>query len=453
MPEHRKKTRRTPPPSYIDTPQKRKLHQLIAERPQQVSAFKELARVLRECAQYDGAAAILKRGIAHHPGDRDLLLHLARTCCEAGETKRGVALYRKLMRENPDDPIPYERLDRLFRDLGLHEKAVAIYERIGDASPLKERSHERLHHLLVENLRAFARGVKNLRSAIDSFGPNYRRCKDLGRLYAKLGKWREASESYARAMEFKKDDADLLGLLGWSLVESGELGRAEECFKKIGGSFQGAISLAELYLRLGRLEEAEQQLDALRRRYPDSPRIAIGYAELRLKRNDAGGARRLCEETLPRIPSYFAFEQAHAQEVLAAACTRLGDAKASRLHTALAAAVKKGPDTYTALIALAEKRIAGRNVGEADEILKLVLALYPNNSRALLDRCEIHILKGDNDAAVALGEEALQHASPRYKSEQRRGHLLLARAYLQGGDRKNARRHRELGKQEGKSEP
>ncbi|MCX6353756.1 MAG: tetratricopeptide repeat protein [Candidatus Aureabacteria bacterium] len=443
--QKRAKTRRSKRPlAHIDTPAKKKLYQNIAEHPQQISAFKELARLLREDAQYKGAIEILIRGLAAHRHDRDLRLHLAKTYAEAGETSRAIAFYKKLLKEKPEDPLPYERIERIFRENGRYEDVIRLYAGIDRKNPLKERSHERIHHLLVEKMRDFRRGAANLLAAIEAFGSSYRRCKDLGRLYSKIGKWDEASRCYSSALGFKKDDADLIALLGWALVESGQYQRAEECFKKISGIFQGSIGLAELLLRLNRLDEAETKLNALTRRHPDNSRIAVGHAELRMKRGDAHGARQLCEEALPRIPSYFGYEQARAHELLAETYKKLGDKEVSRFHREIATALRQGPDTYTSLIRLAEEKIAGHALSEAERVLERVLTLYPHNSRALLDRAEIRLLTGHPEQAISLGEEALRRATPQYKEEQTKAHLLLSRACARLKDRAGSKRNKAL---------
>ena len=428
----------------IDTPGKRKVYQTITERPQQVSNFKQLAGLMREDKQYASAVAILKEALELHPADSGIQSHLAKTYREAGETERAIELYQQIIHAHPEDAIPYEKLEKICRENEMYDRAVNLYRGIAKGNALKELSYQRIHFLLVEKLRDFEQGVKNLLELIEEFGPDYRRCKDLGRLYVKLGRWREASRSYTRALQFKKDDADLIGSLGWALVESGEFQQAEECFKRIGGSFQGVVSLAELYLRLGRTDDAEAKLDAIAQRYPGNTRIAIGYAELTLKRGDADSALTLCEETLPRVPAYFAFEQAHAHEVLEAAHRSLGREETARYHGELASALKRGPDTYTALITLAEGKIAGRDFPGAEAVLSRILELYPGNTRALINRAEIALLRNEPRTAADIVETAMGSARARYVEETVKGHLLLSQAYSLLGDRKNSRRHQDL---------
>jgi predicted Zn-dependent protease len=428
-------------PRCIDTPEKKKLYRMIEERPQQVSLYKQLASLLRAEKHYAGAAAILRKGMRRHPTDSSMASHLAQTHCEAGEASQAIALYQKVIRERPGDPVPYEKIEKICRERGELRRAVKMYQAIKQDNPLKERSYDRIHFLLVEKMRDFTRGAENLRDAIRRFGPSYRRCKDLGRLHAKQGHWKEAARSYAMALELKKDDTDLISLLGWALSECGEFTKAEECFNRVAGTFQGSVSLAELALKQGRLEEAEARLSAISRAYPASPRIAIGLAEIRLKRGDAESARRSCEEALRRVPPYFAFEQAHGHEVLAAACRRLGDHGAARYHRELAAALRKGPDTYTALITLAEGKISSNDLSGAEAVLNRMLELYPGNTRALIGHCELQLRLGDARQAVFFGERALAAANPKYADERIQCHLLLKKAHLLLKERRSAEEH------------
>ncbi len=397
---------------------------------------------MRADNRHAAAAALLRKALSRNPKDRDLLSHLARTYCEAGEVSRAIRLYKRLIDADPDDPAPYERIDRICRDRGMFEQAVRLYRGIPRGGALKERSHERLHFLLVEKLGDFPRGIANLSEAISRFGPSYRRCKDLGRLYAKRQDWRRAARFYRKALGFKADDADLIGMLGWALAESGRLREAADCFRKVRGTFQGAASLAELYLRQGRLDDAEAELSALGARYAGNSRVAIGRAELALRRGDASAARRICEEALLRTPSYFAFELAHGHEVLEAACKKLGMPAEAARHGVLARALKAGPDTYTALITLAEKSLSDGDLDAADAFLDRLLRLYPNNTRALAGMCEIRMRRRDPRGAVEIGERALMNANPKYRDEQARCHELLSRAYRVLKNRDRASYHR-----------
>lgn len=397
---------------------------------------------MRQDADYESASALLRAALVLHPGDRDVQAHLARTYCEAGDIPRAIGLCRRLIRLNPADPSPYEKIDRICRDHGMIEEAVKLYRAIPAGCALKERSHERLHFLLVEKLRDFPRGIANLRAAIARFGPSYRRCKDLGRLYAKGQEWRRAARCYEAALDLKSDDADLVGMLGWALAESGDLSGAEKCFRKVSDTFQGGASLAELHLRRGRLAEAEKALDALGARYAGNSRVAIGRAELALRRGDAAAARTICEEALKRTPPYFAFELAHGHEVLAAACGKLRKKREAAHHAALAKALKGGPDTYTALVALGERAIADGKLEAAERFLERLLELYPGNTRALAGICEIRLRRRDPRGAVLAGEKGLGNANPKYRDERIRCHEALVRAYRLLKDAKRAAHHR-----------
>ena len=444
-PRPRRTTETRPDPSIagIDTPEKQKLYDLIRERPQQLSNFKQLAALMRQDNRHDAAAALLRKALSLHPGERDLLSHLGRTYCEAGDVPRAIGLYRKLIRANPDDPVPYEKIDRICRDHSMFEEAVRLYRAIPRSGALKERSHERIHFLLVEKMKDFPRGIANLREAIRRFGSSYRRCKDLGRLYAKGQDWPRADRYYRMALDLKSDDADLIGMLGWALAESGKLAGAEECFKKVRGTFQGGASLAELYLRRGRMAEAEEELNSLGARYAGNSRLAIGRAELTLMRGDAAAARSLCEEALKRTPPYFAFELAHGHEVLEAACRKLRDRKAAAHHGVLAKALKAGPDTYTALVTRGEAFLAAGELDAADGVLDRLLDLYPGNTRALAGKCEIRMRRRDPRGAAEIGERALGNANPKYRDERIRCHEILSRVYRMLKDRSRAGYHRE----------
>lgn len=427
----------------IDNEEKKLLYQIITERPQQVSHYKRLAELMRADGQYQGAVAILKEALKAHPGDKNVRYHLAKTYYESGEIAKALKAFKSLIKDYPEDYVHYEKLEKMCRENGLIDTAVRIYQGIARDNKLKERSFQRLHYLLVEKLNDMPRGVKNLDDAIRLFGPDYRRSKNLGRLHGKRGDWKKAARCYQKALEFKKDDSDLASLIGWALVESGQLKKAEKYFLMIRGSFQGMTSLAELYLKLGRLKDAESRLKTAARLYPSNARVQIGYAQLHLLHGEVEKARDLAESALSKVPSYFAYEQARAHEVLEEAYEQIGEPGKAAAHSELARALRKGPDTYTAISTLAENKIASGKLDDAERVLKRLLDLYPGNTRGLIDQCEIQLLRSDPGQAVHYGEAGLRGANPKYREEMLKGHILLEQAYDLLEDYENSRRHRE----------
>jgi tetratricopeptide (TPR) repeat protein len=428
----------------LDTEEKKRLYKIIEERPRRLSHYKEIARLMRADGQYGSALEILEKALKAAPSDVHIRHHIGRTYYEAGQHDKALRQYRGIIKDHPEEYVAYEKLEKICRETGRFEEAIKAYRRIGRDNKLKERSYQRIHYFLVETLQDFERGAKNLLEAIKEFGPNYRRCKDLGRIFAKRGEWKKAAKYYKMALEFKKDDVSLMGLLGWALVESGHLDEAERYFKQIAGTFQGMLSLAELYLKMGELDKSAAQLDRAHRSYPGNSRIRVDYADLVLKRGEVEKARSICEKALESIPSYFAFERAHAHGVLEEACRKMGQKKQAASHGEIAAAIRKSGDTYSALVGLAERKIAARVLDEAEELLGRLLKLYPGNTRALVDRCEIELIRRQPRRAVQFGEEGLRGANPKYREERLKGHRLLTRAYSLLRDERNSRRHRNL---------
>jgi predicted Zn-dependent protease len=426
----------------LDTSEKDRTFSLINEHPQRLSQYKLLARLMREDKQYASAVTILKKGLAVAPGNKEIRSHLAKTYYEACEIEQAVTEYKSLIKDHPDDYIPYEKLEKICREHNRIEEAVSIYESINKGNKLRPRSFQRIHFLLVEKLQDYKRGVKNLRAAIKELGPDYRRCKNIGRLYAKLGDWKNAAHYYKMALDFKSDDADLIGLLGWALVDCGKLEEAERYFTKIRGSFQGMLSLAEVNLKQNKLSVAEKQLAAVSRRYPGNSRVQIGYGELSLRKGEPLKAIELCKDALRRVPSYFAFEQAHAYGVLSQASRLLGHKEDADLYKTIGTALRKGPDTYTALITLAEAHIQKGNLRLADAVLVRILELYGGNTRALINRCAIKLLEGDARTAIHFGEAGLRRVDLKYKDELLKGHRLLTKAYTILDDKDKAELHR-----------
>jgi tetratricopeptide (TPR) repeat protein len=72
---------------------------------------------LHSAGQIDDAMAVLKAGIARHPGDRDTLLALVSFSRDAGEVRTALDYAEQLARVVPNDPSLTALIDNLRRQI------------------------------------------------------------------------------------------------------------------------------------------------------------------------------------------------------------------------------------------------------------------------------------------------------------------------------------------------
>ena len=417
----------------------------INEKPERTYLYRRLARDLNKREKTDEAIAVLEHALTVEADDWETITALSKIYEDSGKIDEAVALNKRGITVKPESPTPYDRLQRILVKNGRLEEAIALYREVPEKSPMKEKSYDRLYRLLVDKAKDTDRAMEVLRESIEAFGPNMRRCKDLGRLFFKKGAWEEATEMLEKALSFKKDDMDILNYLAWCRIEVEDYGAATKYFKKILGLkptlFSAIIGMAEMNLRRGKLDEAEKDLEKLARRYPDNSRVEICLSELALKRGDADGAISRCGEAVKKVANYYLWEQMHGHRVLSEAYRAKGNEEEADFHGALAEGLMRGPDAFKAIVGMLDERLEKGDLGLARRLAGRLIELYPRNTRGYVYRGEIEIREGKAGDAVESCKAGLQFADQKYLDEQIEGHRILVRAYRKLKKTEEAEKH------------
>lgn len=170
--------------------------------------------------------------------------------------------------------------------------------------------------------RALGRAHK-LNGEIQLNPSNLVACRDLARLYldlkrprkaiALLEKTRERMAESRRHPQGSRDDAEMLYLLGIARAQAGELQGALDAL--VGavaitpdiGRGEPYMIAANVLVRLGRWEEAEDALDRYVDQNQSSIAVYVRLARVRKKRNDESGAKQAISDaktTWSVLPSF-----------------------------------------------------------------------------------------------------------------------------------------------------
>jgi len=417
----------------------------IKEKPERMYLYRRLARSLNKREKVDEAIEVLEHTMEIEAGDWETILALSKIYEDSGKLDEAIALNKRGISVKPESPTPYDRLQRILVRSGRLEEAMAIYRDVPADSPMKEKSYDRLYRILIDKAKDTDRAMSVLQEAIGTFGPNMRRCKDLARLLFKKCKWEEAAEMFEKALSYKKDDTDILNYLAWCRIELEDYDEAVKYLREIIGIkptlFSALIGLAELNLRRGNLDKAEEELTKLQRKYSDNSRIEICFAELALKRGDADGAITRCEEAIKKVANYYLWEQMHGHRVLGEAYRKKGNTAEADYHETLAKGLSRGPDAFKAIVSLIEEQIEKGDLKLAGRLAGRLIELYPKNTLGYIYRGEIEMREDRVKEAVESCKFGLQFADQRYLDEQVKGHRILVEAYKKLDKADEAARH------------
>jgi tetratricopeptide (TPR) repeat protein len=235
--------------------------------------------------------------------------------------------------------------------------ADALRQRIGDMEDRLRREPRDIGAavLLADALLREARATNDgrpanraaavLEKALKETPAQYDALRMLGAIYLSQHRFRDALASARRARDLRPEDAWNYGVMGDALIELGEYDKAFEAFDTmvtmrpsaaayariayarelqgdIGGALQAmvlaghatpvndpeaqawyAAQIGELYLKMGKLAEADRQFRRAEFLFPAYPLAAVGRGKVKAARGDRDGALAIYLEQLKRTPT------------------------------------------------------------------------------------------------------------------------------------------------------
>jgi tetratricopeptide (TPR) repeat protein len=417
----------------LKTGKQKEVYGRIVDRPSLSESYKFLARLFQKEGDLGQAEEVLRLARHRFPKDRLVREQLAALYQTMGRIARAVDIYRELIREG-ESWSAYVRLARILRNKGEVEAAVTLFKSIPFRHPFKERTYPFLYNIFFV-LGDHRRGIQNLKEAIRHSGPSHRFIKDLGRLYMKAGDKLEGIKYLKRSLEYQADDLDAVKLIGLAQLDLGNYGLARRYFKKIlkkdPGSYQAQIQLAELCLLQGRLAEARDWLDKIKRNQkragePWDSRSKLAMGEYYLKKGKFEKAVAVTAEGLGETPFYYPMEIIHAHSILEAAYREMGDEFKAGLHSLIHRALAENPDAFSSMIQLAENLEKKRELSLAKEVLEQLLVTFPGNILVLVNLAEAQFSRGMTESAIRLARAATR-SSDSFVRDKIQALKLLAR--------------------------
>jgi tetratricopeptide (TPR) repeat protein len=232
-----------------------------------------------------------------------------------------------------------------------------LAERINDMQKrLRERPHDSGAAVLLADAllrqarvtsdgRLTARAGELLKSVSKENPGHYDSLRMLGAIYLSQHRFREALEVGERARNLRPSDAWNYGVMGDALIELGEYERAFDAFdrmvtmrpsagayarvayaRELQGNLDGALQamqmaeeattahdpeaqawyasqVGELYLRLGKLEDADREYRRAAFLFPNHPFAMTGQGKVKAARGDRDGALAVYLDQLKRTPT------------------------------------------------------------------------------------------------------------------------------------------------------
>lgn len=429
-------------PEKVLTPKLEKLKADLDSAPARASTYKEMARLLSGNGSPRLASRVLRAGLKELPGDQGLLENLARIQQAGGFHAAAARTWREVISLFPESFLAYEKLERHYVRSGQPGRAVRMYRRVEEDHSLGERSLERMVFVCKEAMD-IPGTLKALKKLVRKYGLDYRRARDLGRFHFKADQFREASRWLEKAFDLGEGDRELRLTLALAYARQKKFAAARREIDRLlaerPNSYAALINLCEFTIEEGDLDRAAEILEKIEKLYSHNSRAALARGEIALLREDLEEAESSLRTGIRGTAYFYRWELERGYRLLGEVLRRAGNEDEAEFCEELSAALHSAPDAYLAFIALAEEKIAAREMASASKVIGVLEKMFPNNTRVALNRAEVVVFNGYPARAIELLNRQLEKTPEKFVRDKVAGYRLLARAYRKLGDWEGAR--------------
>lgn len=394
---------------------------------------------------------------------------------DAGDSRRAEALLLNLHTHHPGIFAVDESLGLVYVARGDYAAALPFFKQAAREQPKSDVAHANFGAALFK-LHRNSEALAEFQIAARLNPRNADTQQSLGQLWMETGKPAFAAGAYARALQLKPDDSDLLLAEARAMEQAGQISAAKALIE----GWQGAENSATAQSMLGDLDEkagdykqaAEHYVKAVNLEPNEANSWMLGVEFLRHWTFDA--AVREFQAAVVRFPestrmklglgaAYFGDgeyaksipifadllqtekDSALYAELLGMSCTALTREAKPRCSVLLDYAVSHPKDAKASVFA-AEQILQGASSGEqmsqARELLKSAMAADTRSSDAFFQMGILQQTQGEWDKSIANLETAIK-----LKPDLAEAHYRLALAYWRAGRKQEARAQIALQKQ------
>jgi tetratricopeptide (TPR) repeat protein len=379
------------------TPDDDEIFKLLDGRRSVSELFAELSRIQYEVME---RLLVLRKAEYITPLDGRRLLHLAVHPTSGFTPDRRHSLLLRARELGVKDPELWAEVARVLAEMGetdlAGEEWLAYGRRVLAGGDTKKALHgaEEALKLVPGNLSAL-----EFRLSVEvSLGRESRQAEvlaEIGELYARAGRTKEAVEAFDRAVLLSPRDERILEVRAENFAAAGISKAACRAF----------VSLGTLRARIGNMREAEQALYTALRHNPASVRARNALIGVHLETGRPDAAADELKDLAPLLLTAFDDRCDMAVDLLQALKERLVKSRyaAEDVMLVLAEACVQCDETGLAVKVLRESIRARQRKGDfegAAESVRRVLLLRPNNVALLRQAAGIHSRRGDPLAAA-----------------------------------------------------
>jgi len=222
----------------------------IKAKPDNADARLRLADIYLERGSQPQAVEQYGEFLKLKPDSPDIQLKLARIFARNKETNLAIEGYQAVLKHSPDNVDANREIAALYKIKGMDDKAIEHYKRVLTQQKDDMDTRNALVSLYVKN-KKYDEITDLLKGTVELFPDDPNNHYKLGLIYDFKKEYENAIASYKKALELKPDHIRTLNALG------------------------------RLYMKIGRLSEAKEVLEAAKKADPNQEETAVLLGNIR----------------------------------------------------------------------------------------------------------------------------------------------------------------------------
>jgi protein O-mannosyl-transferase len=238
---------------------------------------------LRRLPDWNDTFALISKTSRQSPDSPYVIATLGNLYLGRGELNRALLEARRAVQLAPRDPFIHNGLANVLAALGRTGEALEEMHTALQLDPANAFVHNNLSAMLLA-LGRDEEALAEVRKAIQlqpGFGPFW---VNLGAAYNAGRQWEKAEEACRHGLTTDPDDSALFDQLGLALVNQGRGAQALDAWRRAirlqPGDLDARVNLATYLLQIGKLDDAQAELDAGLAASPNAPNAYLAHYKL-----------------------------------------------------------------------------------------------------------------------------------------------------------------------------
>lgn len=208
------------------------LEQASQAQPDSETIHNNLGTVYLELGKLEAAESQFETAISLNESFDNAAMNLGNVWQRMGKSRDAEQIYRQALLNQPKNVSVLTNLGEALRNQGKWEESVEVLEQVIKLAPNQVETRLNLGRSLI-NLRRLPEAEWHFNELISQHPDLPKPYHYLGKLKLEQRDFKHAESNIERALELDEKDMFALSSLGFACIETGQLKKAENCFREV----------------------------------------------------------------------------------------------------------------------------------------------------------------------------------------------------------------------------